>query len=50
MIELNHIYNESNEETLKRMDNNFIDCVLTSPFYNTNKKAGCRAAAMFLRL
>lgn len=40
MIELNQIYNESNEETLKKMDNHIIDCVLTSPFYNTNKKAG----------
>lgn len=33
------IYNESNLETLNKMDK-MVDVVLTSPFYNTNKKAG----------
>ena len=31
----NVIYNESNEETLKRLEDNCIDLVLTSPFYNS---------------
>jgi site-specific DNA-methyltransferase (adenine-specific)/modification methylase len=39
-MELNKIYNESNIETLKKLDEKSIDVVLTSPFYNTNKKAG----------
>lgn len=39
-FELNKIYNESNLETLKKMGENSVDVVLTSPFYNTNKKAG----------
>ena len=39
-MELNKIYNESNLETLKRLTGSSIDVVLTSPFYNTNKKAG----------
>lgn len=34
------IYNESNLDTLLKMEHNSIDVVLTSPFYNTNKKAG----------
>ena len=38
-MELNKIYNESNLETLKRLADSSIDVVLTSPFYNTNKKA-----------
>jgi len=33
MIELNKIYNEPCLETLKRMPNNFLDCVITSPPY-----------------
>lgn len=33
MIELNKIYNEPCIETLKRMDDNSIDCVVTSPPY-----------------
>lgn len=36
MIELNKIYNESNLETLKRMEDKSIDYVLTSPPYNIN--------------
>ena len=39
-MEINKIYNESNIETLKRMDEQSVDVILTSPFYNTNKKAG----------
>ena len=37
---LNTIYNENCLETLKKMDEHSIDIILTSPFYNTNKKAG----------
>ena len=33
-LELNKIYCESNLETMKRMPNNFVDYVLTSPPYN----------------
>jgi DNA modification methylase len=33
MIELNKIYNEPCLETLKRMPNSFLDCVITSPPY-----------------
>lgn len=36
----NVIYNESNLETLKKIKPDTVDVVLTSPFYNTNKKAG----------
>jgi site-specific DNA-methyltransferase (adenine-specific)/modification methylase len=39
-MKLNKIYNESNLDTLKKMDEKSVDVVLTSPFYNTNKKAG----------
>ena len=35
-IELNKIYNESCLETLKRIPDNFIDLVITSPPYNMN--------------
>lgn len=34
------IYNEDCFETMKRLDDGCIDIILTSPFYNTNKKAG----------
>lgn len=34
VLEVNHIYNESNLETMKRMPNNYVDYVLTSPPYN----------------
>ena len=37
---LNTIYNENCIETLRKMDKHSIDIILTSPFYNTNKKAG----------
>lgn len=34
------IYNEDCFDTMARMPDGFCDVVLTSPFYNTNKKAG----------
>ena len=41
-MELNKIYNEDCFDTMEKM-NNEIDLIMTSPFYNTNKKAGnCR--------
>lgn len=39
-MEINKIYNESNLETIKKMDEKSIDVILTSPFYNTNLKCG----------
>jgi len=36
MIELNKIYCEDNSDTMKRMEDNFIDIVLTSPPYNSS--------------
>lgn len=33
-IKLNKIYNEDCLETMKRMPDNFVDCVITSPPYN----------------
>lgn len=38
MIELNKVYNEPCIETLRRMDNNSIDCVVTSPPYYALRK------------
>jgi site-specific DNA-methyltransferase (adenine-specific)/modification methylase len=35
-IELDKIYNESCLETLRRIPNNFVDAVITSPPYNMN--------------
>ena len=35
-IKLNEIYNESCLETLKRIPDNFVDVVITSPPYNMN--------------
>lgn len=35
-----HIYNEDCFDTMSSMPIGQIDVVLTSPFYNTNKKAG----------
>ena len=35
-IKLDHIYNEDCLDTLKRMKNDSIDCVITSPPYNMN--------------
>lgn len=37
---LDHIYNEDCFETMKLMPNGICNVILTSPFYNTNKKAG----------
>ena len=37
MMELNKIYNEDCNSTLQKMDNHFIDIVLTSPPYNTGR-------------
>ena len=34
MIELNRIYNENCLDTMKRMDDNFIDLTVTSPPYD----------------
>lgn len=34
------IFNEDCFETMQKMKPNSIDVILTSPFYNTNKKAG----------
>lgn len=36
MIELNHIYNENCLDTLKKIPNNYINLVITSPPYNMN--------------
>lgn len=36
----NKIYNEDCFDTMKRMPDGMVDIILTSPFYNTNKKAG----------
>ena len=48
-MELNKIYNESNVETLKKLADKSIDVVLTSPFYNTNKKAGKNQLCLILK-
>ena len=45
-MKTNVIYNESNLETLKKMDSGSVDVVLTSPFYNTNKKAGKKSTLL----
>lgn len=45
-MKTNVIYNESNLNTLSKMDINSVDVVLTSPFYNTNKKAGKKSTLM----
>ena len=34
MIELNKIYNENCLETMKRMEDNFVDLTVTSPPYD----------------
>lgn len=34
------IHNENCFDTMHNMPNNYIDVILTSPFYNTNKKSG----------
>ena len=38
-MELNKIYNEDCFETMENLDNNSIDNILTSPFYNTSRKS-----------
>ena len=38
-LELNKIYNESNLDTMSRMEDNFVDYVLTSPPYNVFNKS-----------
>lgn len=38
-MEIDRIYCEDCNETMKRMDPHSVDLVLTSPFYNTNMKA-----------
>lgn len=40
ILEVNKIYNESCFDTIKNISNESIDLILTSPFYNTNKKQG----------
>lgn len=37
---LGRIYNEDCFDTMSRMNDEMVDVILTSPFYNTNKKAG----------
>lgn len=39
-MELNKIYNEDCFITMERMPIGLLDVILTSPFYNTNKKQG----------
>lgn len=40
MIEINKIYNEDCMETMKRMPDNFVDLVVTSPPYNFDAGSG----------
>ena len=40
MLEVNIFYNENCIETLNKIDNKTIDCVLTSPPYNMTKRKG----------
>lgn len=40
MIEINKFYNEDCFDTLNKMDDKSIDCVLTSPPYNMTKRKG----------
>lgn len=44
-IELNKVYNESCLATMKRIPDNFVDIVITSPPYNLNKKASGRGTS-----
>ena len=39
-IKINTIYNEDCFDTMGRMPSKYADIILTSPFYNTNKKQG----------
>lgn len=43
MIELNKIYNEDCEVTMSKMDDNFVDIIMTSPPYNMTKRKGGNA-------
>lgn len=43
MIELNKIYNEDCEVTMSKMDDNFVDLIMTSPPYNMTKRKGGNA-------
>ncbi len=38
-MKLNKVYHESNMETMSRMENDFVDIVVTSPPYNLGKRA-----------
>ena len=40
MIELNKIYNEDCEATMSKMNDNFVDLIMTSPPYNMTKRKG----------
>lgn len=40
MLMLNSLYNEDCFKTMNRIPNGYVDIILTSPFYNTNKKQG----------
>ena len=40
MIQLNTFYNEDCMETIQKMNNEFVDCVITSPPYNMTKRKG----------
>lgn len=40
MIQINTFYNEDCLETMRRMDANSINCILTSPPYNMTKRKG----------
>lgn len=42
MREINHIYNEDCFETMRNMEEHSVDVIMTSPFYNTNVKAGSK--------
>jgi DNA modification methylase len=40
MVELNRFYNEDCFDTMKKINNGSVDCVLTSPPYNMTKRKG----------
>ena len=50
IIELNRVYNEDCFETMQKMciNKTSVDLVLTSPPYNTNKKAEQRTLGLML--
>lgn len=45
-MELNKIYNESNLDTMARMPDNFVDCVITSPPYYALRSYGTATTAV----